>query len=167
MRQDCALHMSGLFWRVASREPYEVMFGFCQKQCRGHSKVEEDALMNRPKLNMFVQNTLCGGKITLHINLNRPTPYLNMVVENHSVGVVLLISDINAGQSWFEDGWREIQGYPGEKPVHSLKIFTENYQKSCFICSTSKQPHRHPTKGCRTLLITHSFMLQAGNTYSI
>uniref|UniRef100_A0A803JWW4 Transposase Tc1-like domain-containing protein n=1 Tax=Xenopus tropicalis TaxID=8364 RepID=A0A803JWW4_XENTR len=87
-----ALHKVGLYGRVARRKPlltenhkkFRLQFATshvgggggqqtCGRRCSGQM---------RPKWNFLpkMQNAMCGGKLTLHIILNTPSPLSNMVV---------------------------------------------------------------------------------------
>uniref|UniRef100_A0AAX7UKG3 Transposase Tc1-like domain-containing protein n=1 Tax=Astatotilapia calliptera TaxID=8154 RepID=A0AAX7UKG3_ASTCA len=122
-----ALHKVGLYGRVARRKPLltenhkksRLQFTTshvgtrqtCGRRCSGQM---------RPKWNFLakMQNTMCGGKLTLHITLNTPSPLSYMVVAASCSGGASLQQgqgswselmgrwmEPKKGQSWEKTSW--------------------------------------------------------------
>lgn len=69
-----------------------------------------------------MQKEMCGRK--LHITLNTPSPLSDMVVAASCFRVLLHSRAREDGQSWWEDGWSQMQDYLGRKPVAVAKDLT-------------------------------------------
>ena len=121
-----ALHKAGLSGRVARREPLlKQSHAVCDKPCGGYNKhVEEGALVRWdqnwcfwPKCKMLcvAENEHCTSPRT------HRSHHETWWWQHHAIGMLFFSRDREAGLSWWEDGWSQIQDNLGRKPVRVCK----------------------------------------------